>query len=108
MEWLNPERAYDLASELAAIPGAPSRDRVIEAMAGTLIRLCHGGSYRGEHWTPERQAEWLVTEACNTWSRWDGPAGLLKIFSSRFRPPSDDGQIRRIPKNEQTPQSTLF
>jgi hypothetical protein len=91
--YLDPKAAYNLAEELTAIPFAPSRNAAVEGIARELIRLCHGGNYRGEPWSPERQARWVVEEAYN-WENWHGPAGIRQIFYRRFAPQPASGPVR--------------
>ena len=80
---LEPRVAHDLADKAGLIDGFPSRKEA--AFRAFLVKLCRGGTYEGEDWPPERQARWLLAEMFL--SKWSGTAGVLKLFSNRFKPP---------------------
>lgn len=83
---LNIQYARDLADRLRTIHGFPDSEAVVEATAQDLIRWCEGANLKGEWWSPEKQAEWLVTTARDEWEEWTSTADLRELFLSKFLP----------------------
>jgi hypothetical protein len=82
---LEMEEARKLAAELKLVIGF-SWDS-IEATAEDLKRWCTGAIVANRVYPPEAQARWLVTEARETWDKWQGTAGLKQLFDAKFAPP---------------------
>jgi len=89
---LDPDLAVSLARRLKTIPGdsAYFSEDAILAIAADLRRWCKGAWFEGKPWSPQRQADWLVTEARETWQKWEGTAAFKRLFLEKFdpRPPN--------------------
>ena len=92
---------------LFALPGV--YPKTVEAVTRLLKRWCEGGEYEGEHWTPTRQAWWLIIGAVQR-QRWEGPGVLLDRYCGRFPPPINKALDEDEPKYDEgsKQQSLLF
>jgi len=58
----------------------------INAVAEDLVRWCQGAIIDRLAWSPEAQAQWLITEAREQWDEWKGTRALHALFLAKFRP----------------------
>jgi len=87
---LDLDAAKLIAAQLKLIPGFWD-DVMITTCAADLVRWCHGAFIDGGMWTPEKQAEWVVTEARENWDKWLGTAAFRQLFRSKFVAPIPPG-----------------
>jgi hypothetical protein len=59
--------AQKLASSLKSIKGLSFDADVVRATAEDLVRWCRGCTLDGVSWSPEDQAQYVVTEAREKW-----------------------------------------
>jgi hypothetical protein len=84
---LDAEDAMRRARSLTLLVDFPRRyEEAVGRLAGELIELCRGKILERCYWTPEEQADWLVSEALRTWEQWRGVAALRALFYSKFDP----------------------
>jgi len=98
--------ALEISVCLVNVPGV--RQEQLEFIARDVARLCRPQSYRGEVWTSERQAEWLIDEIYEHWEHWRGPAVMRQIFTGRFvagDDPEFEAKTKRAASPNQQPHA---
>jgi hypothetical protein len=83
---------YDIAQKARIIPNLPQPvDKTIEQVAEYLERLCVERTHEGQVWTGPRQATWVMDEITivSPWEKWAGPAGLKRVYNTKFNPELD-------------------
>jgi len=91
-EPLRPKTAFDLCEDLRLLPKF-KLDEKRKLIANKLIELCVGGYLDERYFRPEQQAKWLINRMVNSWSSWEGPAGMRELLQTNFtaQPPYDLG-----------------
>ena len=60
----------------ASVPFYPQDEVGAAEVLLTIHRMCETAD----------QIQWLATMVINTWEKWEGIAGLRRLYASRFRP----------------------
>lgn len=77
------ELALKLARSLTTV-GHPRFEEALFATAEDLVHWCQGAFVDGHIWSPEDQAQWLVTEVRENWREWTSTADMREVLIRKF------------------------
>jgi hypothetical protein len=81
------QAAWDHASRIAFIGRKGLHRAAIEGLSNALLRMCVPRALNGEHWSPERQMQWLEEEAYRRCKEPPTAVEMEAWLLERFHPP---------------------